>query len=114
MEEANNNSVHSNTGFTPFKVVLGQDFVAIPKLPLEKPQTPSLMEWIQQLQNSWPVAHRTLEAVQEAFKWQAKKMCAKQKEFKVGNRVYRSTKYIQSTQQSRNLGPKHMGPSAKL
>lgn len=66
------------------------------------------MEWIQ-LQNTWPVARRTLEAAQEAFKWQANKMCAKQKEFKVGNWVYLSTKYIQSTQQSRNLGPKHMG-----
>lgn len=62
--------------------------------------------WIQQLQGTSPIAQKAWEA----YKRQADKKCAKSKEFKVGDRVYLSTKYIQSTQPFKKLGPKYTGP----
>lgn len=82
-EVAYNNSVHSNTEFTPFKVVSGQDFVVMPELPQEKPQRLSLAKWIMQLQNIWPVARKALEEAHQAHKKQADKKWVKPKDFKV-------------------------------
>uniref|UniRef100_A0A670ZKL6 Gypsy retrotransposon integrase-like protein 1 n=1 Tax=Pseudonaja textilis TaxID=8673 RepID=A0A670ZKL6_PSETE len=109
-EVAYNNSVHSSTGFTPFKVATGQDFVPIPELPHERPNVQSLDDWISQLQLNWPVAHKALDEVHQSHKKFADRKRAPQKSYQVGDKVFLSTKYLQTIQKSKKLGPKYVGP----
>lgn len=99
--------MHSCTGFTPFKVVTGQDFVSIPELSQTTPLNATLTEWVVQLQNTWPIV---LEKVQESYKKQDDKRCSKPKEFKIGDKGYLFTKYLQYRQSSKKLGLKYTGP----
>lgn len=108
-EVADNNALHSSTGFTPFIVTMGQDFVPIPELPQAKQQTISLAEKIRELQSTWPVVHKALEKPHGTYKKQVDKKHSKPKDFNIGNNVYLSIKCLQSRQPSKKLGPKYVG-----
>lgn len=74
-EVAYNNSVHSSTCFTLFKVATGQDFASMPELPLSDPPIISLKDWVSKLQNTWTVVSKSVET-RDAYK-QADKKCTK-------------------------------------
>lgn len=74
------------------------------------PHLATLTDWIRTLQNTWPMVHKVLEEPWDAYKIQADKRRAPQKEFKVGDKVYLSTKFMQSRQPCKKLGPKYVGP----
>ncbi|XP_013917631.1 PREDICTED: uncharacterized protein LOC106545554 [Thamnophis sirtalis] len=84
------------------------DFVSIPELPREKPQILSLSEWHDQLHQFWPPTHKALEAAHRVHKKQADQKRMKPKEYKVGDRVLSSTKFLQTTQKLKKLGPNLM------
>ncbi|XP_013908221.1 PREDICTED: cytochrome P450 3A30-like [Thamnophis sirtalis] len=91
-------------------VVYGHDFVPIPEIPREKPQVLSLSEWSDRLREMWPLAYGALDAAHQAHKKQGDKKRVKPKEYTVGDRVYLSTKFFQTSQKSKKLGPKYVGP----
>lgn len=109
-EVAYNNSLHSSTGFTPFQVATHLDFVPMPELLQHTPQLSSLTDWIWTLQNTWSMVCKALDEVWDAYTRQANERRAPQKEFKVGDKVYFSTKFLQSQQLCKKLGPKYLGP----
>lgn len=80
-----------------------------PELPLATSHIISLKDWVTQLQNSWPEVSKTLEEERETYKKLADKKQMKPKDFKIGSHVYHSTKYLQSRQPSKKLGPKYIG-----
>uniref|UniRef100_A0A2D4MW34 Tf2-1-like SH3-like domain-containing protein n=1 Tax=Micrurus spixii TaxID=129469 RepID=A0A2D4MW34_9SAUR len=82
----------------------------MPELSVEEPTITSLKEWIHQLQNTWPVVRKALSDARAAFKAQADKKRTQPRPFKVGDRVYLSTKFLQYLQPSKKLGPKIIGP----
>ncbi|KAK9399648.1 hypothetical protein NXF25_012667 [Crotalus adamanteus] len=67
----------------------------MPELPAKEPDIPSLQKWIKQLQNTWLVVQKALYKAREAYKAQSDKRRVEQKLFKVGHKVYFSTKYLQ-------------------
>lgn len=109
-EVAFNNAVHTSTGFTPFRIATGQEFNAMQELPTNEPIIPSLKEWMEQLKTTWPVVHKVLDEARVIYKAQADKKRMESKPFKVGDRVYLSTRFLQSLQPSKKLGPKFVGP----
>ncbi|XP_013913955.1 PREDICTED: transient receptor potential cation channel subfamily M member 8-like, partial [Thamnophis sirtalis] len=104
-EVAFNNTVHSSTGFTPFRIATGQDFS-----PMPEPTIPTIKEWMDTLQNIWPVVRLALQEAREAFKIQAEKKRMEPKPFHIGDRVYLSTKFLKSLQPLKKLGPNFIGP----
>lgn len=109
-EVAYNNSVHSSTGFTPFQVVSGQDFVPIPELSKIEPSCPTLAEWLERLRGTWAITRKALDEAHRAHKDQADKKRRPAPKYDVGDKVFLSTKYLHSTQKSKKLGPKYVGP----
>lgn len=105
---AYNNSMHTSTGFTPFQVATGLEFMPMPELPQQTPLNASLTEWINVSQNTWPMVHRALDDAREVFKRQADRKRVPQKEFRIGDRVYLSTKFLQSRQPCKKLNPKYI------
>lgn len=58
------------------------DFVLTPDLPQQSPSNTSLAEWINTLQDTWPVVHKALEVARETQKGDGKRVTPK--EFKIG------------------------------
>ena len=105
-EVAYNNSVHQSTGFSPFRVVFGQDFVPIPELPQKLDDPLMADDWI----SNWPVMLQTLQEAKEDYKRFADQKRTPEWDLSVGYKVYLSTKHLKSTQPSKKLGPQFVGP----
>ncbi|KAK9395822.1 tyrosine-protein kinase Srms-like [Crotalus adamanteus] len=52
-EVAYNNSVHSSTGYTPFKVATGKEFNPIPEYPQLPSASPTLDQWTSSKEGTW-------------------------------------------------------------
>ncbi|KAM3821026.1 LOW QUALITY PROTEIN: diacylglycerol kinase beta [Vipera latastei] len=70
-EVAYNNAVHSSTGFSPYKVVSGYEFVPITGCDQGAPASCTPGEWMHQLEEVWGVAKKALERAAGAYKEQA-------------------------------------------
>lgn len=94
-EAAYNNSLHRSTGYTPFRIVTGKDFPAIPELDIKTPEPKSTSEWTENIQRVWPHMKKALEKASIEYKYQADKKGADCPPLQPGDRVYLSTKYLQ-------------------
>lgn len=92
-ETAYNNTIHSSMGYTPFRVVLGKDFSAIPELDvqMQDPSTPN--GWTEQITKMWPHIKTALHKAFMAYKQQANKGRHDTPPMKVGDKVYLSKVY---------------------
>ncbi|KAK9395725.1 Tf2-1: Tf2-1 [Crotalus adamanteus] len=52
-EVAYNNTVHNSTGFTPFQIVQGMEFVPIPEWPQGVESTHTPQTWMVQIVELW-------------------------------------------------------------
>lgn len=68
VEVAHNNSVHSSTDFTSFKVATGQDFVSIYKLPLNETTNCLPKSLGLPITNTWPMVRKLLEKGRDMYK----------------------------------------------
>lgn len=67
------NTVHSSTGFTPFQVATGREFVPIPECPQVAPEDLGLQEWVAWTQRVWKVVKEALWQSATGYKQQADK-----------------------------------------
>lgn len=109
-EMAYNNTIHRSTGLTPFQVVMGKDFPAIPELDTQPRPGMSPAAWADKVRTSWPAIKQALKKAEEEYKHQADKRRTDCKPLHVGDQVFLSTKYIKLRHPSKKLGPKYLGP----
>lgn len=109
-EVAYNNAVHNSTGFTPFQVAMGWEFVPIPALPRVAPADMCVQGWMEQTRSMWRVVKDALSQAAVEYKRQADKKQRTQPSFQVGQMVYLSTKYLKLHLPYKKLRPKYIGP----
>lgn len=67
-EVAYNNTIHQSTGFTPYKVATGQDFLPFPELPTKQDTGFTPDQWITNLTQLWPQISSALQHAREQHK----------------------------------------------
>lgn len=72
-EVAYYNPVHSSTGFSPFQVVHGVDFILIPECPQGVLSPCQPQEWIDRIRAVWGTVKTALTNATEAYKAQPDK-----------------------------------------
>ncbi|KAK9395832.1 hypothetical protein NXF25_019193 [Crotalus adamanteus] len=90
-EVAYNNTVHNSTGYTPFKVVHGMDFIPIPEWSQEVDKSHTPQTWLSKITGLWERVKEARAKAEEAAKVQADKKRAEHKPFRVGDWMYLST-----------------------
>lgn len=70
---AYNHTVHSSTGFTPFRVARGREFVPIPGYPQNATEDPEVREWMARAQQVCKTVTDVLQHAAERYKQQADK-----------------------------------------
>lgn len=109
-EVAYNNAVHCSSGLTPFHIVMGKEFHAIPELEAQTQEQMSPSEWADKIREVWPHVKQSLQKATDEYKQQADKRRGEFQPFQVGDRVYLSTKYVKLRLLCKKLGPKYLGP----
>lgn len=109
-EAAYNNAPHRSTGFTPFRIVSGQEFPAIPDLDIKQTAVTTPSEWADRIQTTWPHVKKALEQASVEYKRHADKRRVQGPPLRVGDKVYLATKYLRLQLPSKKLGPKYIGP----
>lgn len=107
VEAAYNNTIHRSTGYTPFRVVSGKDFPAIPELDVQMHDRNTPPGWMEKVNRIWPHVKAILTMASMAYKQHADKGRRNTPPFKVGDRVYLSTKYIKLRIPSKKLAYKY-------
>uniref|UniRef100_A0A8C6XS72 Uncharacterized protein n=1 Tax=Naja naja TaxID=35670 RepID=A0A8C6XS72_NAJNA len=105
-----NNTVHNSTGYSPFQIVHGTEFVPIPEWPHKHQEPDTVNTWSDSIKSTWKAVQVALNKAQTEYKKQADKKRSSQIQYKVGDWVYLSTKYINLGLTSKKLGPKYIGP----
>uniref|UniRef100_A0A803TR04 Gypsy retrotransposon integrase-like protein 1 n=1 Tax=Anolis carolinensis TaxID=28377 RepID=A0A803TR04_ANOCA len=105
-----NNSDHASTGVSPFKVVNGRDFPPFPALQKELPSDEKPGNWGEKIAAAWPSVQEALRTAKVDYKKYADRKRTAPPDYKVGELVYLSTKHLKSTQPSRKLSPRYVGP----
>ncbi|XP_039213407.1 uncharacterized protein LOC120314410 [Crotalus tigris] len=109
-EVAYNNTIHSSTGFAPFRVVNGVEFVPFPEWSDGTGNVYMPQAWMTRLTGLWGIIKDALQRAEATTKHQADKKRTEHPPFKVGDWVYLSTKYLRLPVPNKKLGPKYVGP----
>ena len=104
-----NNSQNASTKQTPFFANLGYHPNILPKFPVTSP-IPAVAERISTLQQNLLLLRETLESAQENYKRAADKFRRPAPMFKVGDKVWLSTRNLKIKVPSPKLGHKFIGP----
>lgn len=67
-EVAYNNSLHSSTGSTPFKIATGVDFMLIPELLRESPSSLFLADWMDDLKTIQREVQKALDKARDRIR----------------------------------------------
>lgn len=104
-----NNSQNASTKQTPFFANLGYHPNILPKFPAVSP-IPAVAERISALQQNLELLKGTLERAQENYKKAADKFRRPAPMFKIGDKVWLSTRNLKLKVPSPKLGQKFLGP----
>lgn len=85
-EVAYNNAIHWSTGATPFQIVTGKEFRAIPELDEPNQDQASPPEWSTRIRTVWPQVKAALSKAVDKYKTQADKKRTSPRPFRVGTR----------------------------
>ncbi|KAK3555746.1 hypothetical protein QTP86_028977 [Hemibagrus guttatus] len=106
-EYAQNSLTHSSTGLTPFQCVLGYQS---PLFPWSGEPSDDVEEWSRLSQEVWERAHVRLQRAVRRQRIQANRRRCLHPPYRVGQRVWLSTRNLRPKLPFRKLSPKFMGP----
>ncbi|KAK3548474.1 hypothetical protein QTP70_013316 [Hemibagrus guttatus] len=109
-EYAQNSLIHSSTGLTPFQCVLGYQPPLFPWSG-EPSDVPAVEEWPRLSQEVWEQAHVCLQRAVRRQRIQANRRRRPHPPYRVGQRVWLSTRNLRLKLPCRKLSPKFVGPS---
>ncbi|KAK3553203.1 hypothetical protein QTP86_031797 [Hemibagrus guttatus] len=108
-EYAQNSLIHSSTGLTPFQCVLGYQPPLFPWSG-EPSDVPAVEEWYRLSQKVWERAHVRLQRAVRRQRIQADRRRRLHPSYRVGQKVWLSTRNLHLKLPCRKLNPKFVGP----
>ncbi|KAK3545988.1 hypothetical protein QTP70_018944 [Hemibagrus guttatus] len=108
-EYAQNSLIHSSTGLTPFQCVLGYQPPLFPWSG-EPSDVPAVEEWYRLSQEVWERAHVRLQRAVRRQRIQADRRRRPHPSYRVGQKVWLSTRNLHLKLPCRKLNPKFVGP----
>ncbi|KAK3554752.1 hypothetical protein QTP70_033447, partial [Hemibagrus guttatus] len=108
-EYAQNSLIHSSTGLTPFQCVLGYQPPLFPWSG-EPSDVPAVEEWYRLSQEVWERAHMRLQRAVRRQRIQADRRRRPHPSYRVGQKVWLSTRNLHLKLPCRKLNPKFVGP----
>lgn len=99
-------------GFTPFKVAMGVEFIAMPRFPQRTPSSAKVAEWMDFERHMVYV----VQSIRKSKGGPEQPSTGREplKEFMVGDKVCLSTKYLNLKQPYKKLVPKYIDPFSIL